>query len=53
MIRAKTYLGDGIRPPLMESPFAPKGGLLGKYNNPKKVWQGFFIFYAYLSGYHG
>jgi hypothetical protein len=48
MVRAKAYLGDDIRPPLMRSPIAPKAGLLGKYNNPKKVWQGFFSFYLIL-----
>jgi hypothetical protein len=25
----------------------------GKYNNPKKVWQGFFATYMYPIGYQG
>lgn len=25
--------------------------MLGKYNNLKKVWQGFFAKYVYLTGY--
>jgi quinol-cytochrome oxidoreductase complex cytochrome b subunit len=37
--------------PILEIVYSLYGQTLGKYNNPQKVWQGFFAWHVYLIGY--